>query len=163
MNESVVQQTSHLMLRSFNFKASLYICSIITSNSRMNHSANKAITQSLSEFECLNYDYHQSDSPSPLGRVAHRSKALDAYSITGSLNPVSNEFCLVSQAAPRDHSNACSLPPSRGIAQVSAARDRYRYLGPDPDCMCQMLLVAYAMQRCKNPLRTVRFHSNDNK
>ena len=81
----------------------------------------KAITQSLSESECLNWIDHQLGFPSPLGRVAHRSKALDAYSITGSLDPVSIEFWGVLHPGPRGASIACSFPPIGGIGQL---RDR---------------------------------------
>ena len=52
----------------------------------------RAIKTVLSKFECLNYAYHQWDSHSPLGRAAHRRKALDAYSIMSKLDPVSIEF-----------------------------------------------------------------------
>ena len=74
------------------------------------HFVDKAITQSLSEFECLNYAYHQWDSHSPLGRAAHRRKALDAYSIMSSLDLVSIGFWALSSAAPRRAPNAWPFP-----------------------------------------------------
>ena len=78
---------------------------------------NRAIKQVLSKFECLNYENHQWDSRSPLGQTAHRSKALDAYSIMSSLDPVSIEFWVDSQPAARGAPKSWTLPSGEGIVQ----------------------------------------------
>eukprot|EP01043_Picozoa_sp_COSAG02_P030968 COSAG02_NODE_2002_length_10139_cov_4.784761_2_plen_81_part_00 len=77
----------------------------------------EAIKQVLSKFERLNWHRPLGGIPSPIGRPAHRLKALDALLSMSSLDPVSIEFWVALRAGMRAGSIAWPFPLIRGIAQ----------------------------------------------